>query len=98
MAERENMVGNAAAIGMVAFNRKFGTMMQQAVKDVGCLARTGGNNLGMKRRIAIRDVSIEGYRRFTALVGINRTGRLRAAIKWKVLAIGTRHISIAEHI
>ena len=37
MAERENMVGNAAAIGMVAFNRKFGTMMQQAVKDVGCL-------------------------------------------------------------
>lgn len=27
MAERKNMVGHAAAIGMVAFNRKFGTMV-----------------------------------------------------------------------
>ena len=60
MAQRENVIGHAAAVGVMTFDRQFRAMMQQAVKDVCSLTRAGGNHLGMKWRIAIRNMGVEG--------------------------------------
>ena len=54
------MIGHAAAVGMVALDRKFRAVMQQAVKYLCSLTCSGGNHLGMKWRIPIRNVGVKG--------------------------------------
>lgn len=41
MAQRENVIGHATGVGVMTFDRQFGTVMQQAVKDVRSLTRAG---------------------------------------------------------
>jgi hypothetical protein len=41
MAERKDMTGNAASIGIIPFDREIGTVVKQAIEVIRCLARPG---------------------------------------------------------
>lgn len=55
MAESEDMVGEAAGVGVVLFDPQVGLMVEQPVKDVGRIANCGVDNFGMKGRVLIGD-------------------------------------------
>src|SRR3546814_16463407 len=72
-----------------SLNVQIGTMMEQPVQHLRRLARGCGDDGGMKRRVAIRDMAVEGDGRLRALVRIDRTGRLGTASEREVLTIRT---------
>jgi hypothetical protein len=41
MAERKDMTGNAASIGIIPFDREIGTVVKQAIEVIRCLACPG---------------------------------------------------------
>src|SRR3546814_9788530 len=73
-----------------SLNVQIGTMMEQPVQHLRRLARGCGDDGGMKRRVALRDIAVEGDGRLRALVRIDRTGRLGTAIEREVLTIRAR--------
>lgn len=60
VTECEDMIGDATPIGMVAFDREIGTVMEQAVEDMHRFAGTGRYDPGMERRVMVGDVRVEG--------------------------------------
>ncbi len=48
VAQREDMIGDAAPIGMVALDREIRAMVEQAIEDVRCFAGTGRDDPGME--------------------------------------------------
>jgi hypothetical protein len=61
MAESEDMIGEAAGIGVVLFDPQVGLMVEQPVKDVGGVANRGVDDLGMEGRVLIGDMRIESW-------------------------------------
>ncbi|KTW02135.1 hypothetical protein NS258_18485 [Sphingomonas sanguinis] len=65
------MIGDAASIGMVALDREVGTVMEQAIEDMHRLTGSGRDDSGMERRVAVRDMGVEGDGGIAALVRVD---------------------------
>jgi len=90
------MVGDAPAIDVMLFDMQIGAVVEQPVEHLCRLARRRGDNGGMERRVAIRDVAVEGDGRFRPLVRIDRAGCLGAPVERKVLTVRTGRGARAE--
>lgn len=64
------MIDCAGRVGVMLpdFQRTF--VMQQAIQNMSGLAGIGRDDLGVERRIAIGDVSVELHARFRAIFGV----------------------------
>ncbi len=58
MHQAKDVVGHAAAIGVVSGWSEIGLMIEQAVDNVRCFA-VGRDHLGVKRRVTIGDVAVD---------------------------------------
>src|SRR3546814_11971236 len=83
------MVGNAPTIDVMLLNVQIGTMMEQPVQHLRRPACGCGDDGGMKRRVAIRDMAVEGDSRLRPLVRIDCAGRMSTAIKQDVMTVRT---------
>ena len=81
------MVGDAPAIDVMLFDVQIGAVVEQPVEHLCRLARRSGDNCGMERRVAIRDVAVKGDSRLCPLVRIDCAGCLGAAVERKVLTV-----------
>ena len=66
---------------------EIGAVVEQPVEHLCRLARRSGDNCGMERRVAIRDVAVKGDSRLCPLVRIDCAGCLGAAVERKVLTV-----------
>ena len=73
-AEGEDVVGIAAAIGMVSPRGNFALMVEQRVQDMECLARRRRNQLGVEGAIAVREVGVSLEAGLVTVVGIQIGG------------------------
>ena len=96
MTQGKHMVGNAPSIGVMALDREVCAMMEQTIENMRGLACPGGDDRGMERRVAIRDMGIEGNGGFAALVWIDRSGRLRPTIEREMLPVRAGRGAVAE--
>ena len=69
-AQREDMVGIAAAIGVVPSRRDLALMVEQRVEHVQRLARRRRDQLGVERRVAVREVGVDLEAGSLAVVGV----------------------------
>ncbi len=83
------MIRHAPAIDVVLLNMQIGTVVEQPVQHLRGLARGRRDDGGMERRVAIRDMAVEGDGRLCPLVRIDRAGCLGAAIEREVLTVRT---------
>ena len=61
VAKAEHVVGRPTRIGVMLLDPKAALVVQQAVEDIGRLARGRGNNLGMIRAELIGDMGVERH-------------------------------------
>ena len=73
-AQREDMVGIAAAIGVVPSRRDLALMIEQRVEHVQRLARRRRDQLGVERRVAIGEVRVDLEAGSLAVVGVQPRG------------------------
>ena len=81
------MVGDAPAIDVMLFDVQIGAVVEQPVEHLRRLARGSRDNGGMERRVAIRDMTVEGDGRLRPLVRIDRAGCLGASVEREVLTV-----------
>ena len=70
-AQREDMVGIAAAVGMVATGHDLALMVEQPVKDMRGFAGSRRDYLGVERCVAIGKVRVELDPGIIAVMGID---------------------------
>src|SRR6516225_10725993 len=70
-AEGEDMVGIAAAIGMVAAGHDLALVVEQPVKDMRGFAGGRRNHLGVERCVAVREVRVELDPGFIAIMSVD---------------------------
>ena len=58
-AEREDMVGIAAAVGVVATGRDLALMIEQRIEHMQRLARRRRDQLGVERRVAVGEMGVD---------------------------------------
>lgn len=83
------MIGDAPAIDMMFLDMQISTVVQQPVEHLCRLARQRRNDGGKERRVAIRNMAVEGDGRLRPLVRVDRAGRLGAAVEREVLPVRT---------
>ena len=64
------MIDRAGRVGVMLADFQGAFMMQQAIQNMRGLAGIGGDDLGVKRRIAIGDVRVELHAGFRAIFGV----------------------------
>ena len=70
MAQTEHMIDRAGRVGVMLADFQRAFVMQQTIQNMRGLARIGRDDLGVKRRVAIRNVSVELHARFRAIFGV----------------------------
>ena len=95
--QAEDVVRDAAAIGMVDGAVDGGTVMEQPVDDMGGLALGDRDRAHVERCVAIGDMGVERNGWACALVRVHCADHLGRAAEGKVLAVGTRRAPRAEH-
>ena len=69
-AEGEDMVGIAAAIGVVAARRNVALVIEQRVQHMQRLARRRRDQLGVERCVAVGEVGVDLEARLVAVMGV----------------------------
>ena len=87
-AEREHVVGNAAAVCVVDGGVQIGAVVEQTVQDVERFAIGDRDRLAMVGRVAARDVRVKADRWRAALVRVDGSRGFSAPAQGKVLAVG----------
>lgn len=95
MGEREDVVADPAAVGVVGRDGEIGLVVEQTVDDVRRLAG-GRDGCDVEGRVPRGVVRVEQRRRVVAVACVDRTDRLAAAGGWKVLSVRTGHVGGAE--
>ena len=72
--ECEDVIGIAAAVGVVVADRDLALVIQEAIKDMQGLARRRRDNLGVERGEAVGEVRVELASRIVAVMGIDAPG------------------------
>jgi hypothetical protein len=70
-AEGEDMVGIAAAIGVVTAGRDFALVVEQPIEHVRGFAGGRRDHLGVERRVSVEEVRVELDPGFIAVMGID---------------------------
>jgi hypothetical protein len=78
-AQGEDVVGIAAAVGVVPRRGDLPLVIEQAIEHVDGLARRRRDYLGVERRVAVGEVGVELGARLVAEVGIE-AGRVAAGV------------------
>ena len=86
-AEGENMVGDAAAIGVVTMGHDLGLMIKQRIQDIQRLAGGRRNRFDVKRRIATGDVGLELGSGIVAVMSVKAGGGAATAAGPEELAV-----------
>ena len=87
-AEGEDMVGIAAAVGVVAADRDLALVVEQRVQHMQRLARGRRDQLGEEWPIAAREVGVDLEPGPLAVVGIEAAGVTAEAGSLEELAVG----------
>ena len=98
MHEGEDMVREAGGVGVMLLDPQIGFMVQQPIEDVGGVANADVDDLGTERRILIRDVGIEEFARFGAILGIDVPCAFSLASSLEALSIRGRGMSCGVSI
>ena len=85
--QREDVIGETCRVGVVLLDAQVGFVVQQAVEDVGRIAHTDVDHLGVERRVLVGDVGIERPPRTAAVFRIDVAGALGLAAGAEVLAV-----------
>jgi hypothetical protein len=72
--EREDVIGVAAAVGVVAARRHIALVIQEAVKDMQGLARRHRDHLSVERRKTVGKVRVEFASRVVVIMGVEAAG------------------------
>ena len=95
-AECEDMVGIAAAVGVVAADCNVALVIEQRVQHMQRLARRRRDQLGEERSVAIRQVRVDLEARPLAVMGVEAAGVAAEARGLEELAVGRRSDAAAE--
>ena len=95
-AQGEDMVGIAAAIGVVPPGRDLALMVEQRVQHVQRLARRRRDQLGVERPVAVRQVGVDLEARPLAVMGVEAAGVAAEACGLEELAVRRRGGAAAE--
>ena len=88
VAETEHMLGRTTGIGIVLPDNEGAFMVEEAIQNVGRLARLSRNDLGVERRKPVRDVGIELYAWLRPVMGVVIGASLAVAAGSEELPIG----------
>ena len=69
--EREDVIGIAAAVGVMAANRDLALVIQEAIEDMQSLARRRRDHLGVERGEAVGEVRVELASRIVAVMAFD---------------------------
>ena len=81
------MIGKASRVRIVLLYPKVGLVVQQTIQNMSGIANSGVNDLGMKRRLLVRDMRVELYARLLTVFQIYMASKLTATAGFEVLAI-----------
>ena len=95
-AQTEDVVADAAAIGVVRLDLPTGCCPEQAVENMRGLAGRGGDDLDVEGRVAAVDVRVEADGRVAATVRVDGASRLAGPAQEEVLPIGGGGRAAAE--
>ena len=95
-AERKDMVGIAAAIGVVAAGRDLALVIEQRVEHMQRLACRRRDHLGVERRVAVGEVGVELEPGLIAVMGVEAAGVTAEAAGLEELAVRGRGQAAAE--
>ena len=95
-AEGEDMIGIAAAIGVVAADRDLALVIEQPVEHMQRLAGGRRDHLGVERRVAVGEVRVELEPGLIAVMGIEAAGVAAEAAGPEELAVRRRGEAAAE--
>src|SRR4051794_11433915 len=95
MAKSEDVIGVARTVGVVLLNLEIGLVIEQAIEDVSGIANGRTDCPGMKRSVAIRDVSIKHRHWIAAILGVHLRDDWFAEGDGKGLPVGGRGASAA---
>ncbi len=94
-AQAEDVVGEAARVGVVLLDPQRGPVPQETVEHVRRLVRRGGDHLGMEGAELVGDVAVEADARLLAVPGVGGGGRPAQAAGLEELAVGRRSRAVA---
>ena len=95
MHEGEDVVREAGRVGVMLLDPQVGFMVKQPIEDVGGVAHTDVDDLGAERRVLVRDVGVEEFAWFGAILGVDVAGALSFASSPEALSIRGRCGSVA---
>src|SRR6516164_5856378 len=95
--EREDVIGVAAAVGVVAAHRHIALVIQKAVKDMQGLARRRRDHLGVERRKTVGEVRVEFASRVVVIMGVEAAGVAADAAGPEELPVRRRGKTAAEY-
>gem|GEM_PF-4351258 len=87
MHQREDVIGEARRVGVVFLDAQVGFVVKQAVEHIGRVAHADIDDLGVERRVLVRDVGVERPSWAAAVFRVDVAGALGLAASAEVLAI-----------
>src|SRR5208337_1226577 len=96
-AEREHMVGIAAAVGMVATDRDVALMIEQRIEHMQRLARRCRDQLGEERPVAVGEMGVDLEPRLLAVMSIETAGGTAEPTGLEELPVGRRSSTAPEY-
>nr|BAM13942.1 hypothetical protein [Pseudomonas sp. K-62] len=87
-AEREDMLGVAAAVGVVPADRDLAAVMEQGIEHVQGLAGGGRDGLREERPVAVRQVGIDLEAGLGTVMGVAASGGTALACRGEELPVG----------
>lgn len=96
-AEREDVLGFPAAVGVMAMRLGLTLVMQQSVQHVECLRRRGRDQPAGEGRISVGQVAVDLEPWLLTVVGVVAAGVVAESTGPEELAVGGRGGAAAEH-
>ena len=90
------MVGVAATVRVVAEHGNLALVIEESVQHMQRLARGRRDQLGIERRVAIRDVRVDLEPRLLAIMRVETTGVASRSSGLEKLTVGRRGDAAAE--
>jgi hypothetical protein len=86
-AQREDVVGLTAAVGVMPPRQNITLVIEQRVQDMQRLTRGGGDQLGIERRVAVRDMCVDLEPWPLAIMGVEPAGIAAKASSLEELSV-----------